>query len=43
MKTKFSNFRIDCQYESEALAYFNKEAKCNAEKCDYFSYAKTYL
>ena len=39
-KTYFLNFRRSHQYESEALVYFNKEAKYNAKKCSYFSYAK---
>ena len=38
--TDFLNFRRGHQYESQALAYFNKEAKCNAKKCDCFSYTK---
>ena len=38
--TDFLNFRRGHQYESEALACSNKEAKCNAEKCGYISYAK---
>lgn len=34
---EFSNF------ESEVLAFFNKEAKFNAKNCGYFSYVKKYF
>ena len=40
IKTDFLNFRSGHQYESENLACLNKEGKCNAKKCGYFSYAK---
>ena len=39
-KTDFLNFWRGHQYESEALAYSNKEAKFNAAKCAYLSFAK---
>ena len=35
-KIDFGNFISGYQYESEALAYFNKEGKYNAKKCGYF-------
>ena len=39
-RTDFLNFQRGNQYEREALVYFNKEVKCNAKKCSYFSSAK---